>query len=191
MLSNAVCLWPAILSNYSTMNWFDSNFEYSNILNSTSADMLGWSFDEKGKVTHTLFDVLAILAQLTALLIWSIVSGYWLIPIALILISFEWWENFVTTNSAISKNIFFLDDLHVLYSQFLSEWIRSLSELRKNLFMSRYDIYLYVAPLKIITFLGCAIAFTNVKLFDFFSKAFDGWDRRLIEIQEVHIFVFI
>lgn len=56
--------------------------------------------------------------------------------------------------------------------------------------MSRYDIYLYVAPLKILMFFGCAIAFSNVKVFEFFGSAFDGWDRRVTEIQEVRLFVF-
>lgn len=56
--------------------------------------------------------------------------------------------------------------------------------------MSRYDIYLYVAPLKIMMFFGCAIAFTNVQLLEFFGSAFDGWDRRVTEIQEVRMFVF-
>lgn len=53
--------------------------------------------------------------------------------------------------------------------------------------MSRYDIFLYVAPLKILTFFSLAVLFTNVGLVDVFNKAFDGWSARTIEIQDVSL----
>lgn len=53
--------------------------------------------------------------------------------------------------------------------------------------MSRYDIYLYVAPMKIVTFLGLAILFTNVNVVEFFDKAFEGWSAHKVEIQDVSL----
>lgn len=74
-----------------------------------SPDILGWSSEENSKISLILLDVLAILAQITALLIWPVLSDLWFIPLALFLISFRWWENFVTPCSRFGKeNLYFL-----------------------------------------------------------------------------------
>lgn len=54
--------------------------------------------------------------------------------------------------------------------------VRWISEIRDNLFESRYYIYLYVAPSKILLFVVLAAAFTNLNVIDFFANAFDWWN---------------
>lgn len=97
MLSNAVCLLPAVLSNISLTTVSNSALNVIVI-----SDVLNWSLENKGKITNTALDVLAVFALLTAIIILPIVSNSWSIPIALSLISIRWWENFVSPNSAIS-----------------------------------------------------------------------------------------
>lgn len=64
--------------------------------------------------------------------------------------------------------------------------MRWLSEVRENLSESRYYIYLYVAPSKILLFIILAAAFTNLNVIDFLGNAFDWWnDTFAITIYDV------
>lgn len=54
--------------------------------------------------------------------------------------------------------------------------VRWISEIRENLSESRYYIYLYVAPSKILLFVVLAAVFTNFNAMDFFENAFGWWN---------------
>lgn len=74
--------------------------------------------------------------------------------------------------------------MNVLLS--FTDFIQYLIETKKNLFRSRYDIYLYVAPLKIIAFIIMAVLLANVNIIKFFGDGLNGWKEHVIEIQEVN-----
>jgi len=59
---------------------------------------------------RVVIDLLALAAQVTGLVVWPLIEGgrepsLWYIPLALILTSFGWWENFVSKKSALGKII--------------------------------------------------------------------------------------
>nr|ALM23646.1 chitin synthetase 2 [Leptinotarsa decemlineata]AMN92726.1 chitin synthase 2 [Leptinotarsa decemlineata] len=85
MLTNAVCILPAILAMLS---------RYSSLKNRKMETTFKW-----------ILDIVAILSQATAFVVWPSVENktslYILIPVSLILISIGWWENFISDNSEI------------------------------------------------------------------------------------------
>jgi len=68
---------------------------------------------EHGSADKTLLrlaiDLLAFAAQVTGLIVWPLIEGgreptLWFIPLALILVSFGWWENYVSKKSTLGKS---------------------------------------------------------------------------------------
>ncbi|OXA64962.1 Chitin synthase 1 [Folsomia candida] len=117
MLTNAVCLVPAILG------------------------LLSRGFD-KYWVYKCVTDVFAIIFQLTALFVWPWFTEQqpsdrmWLLPIAAILVSCGWWENFVEITSPF-------------------DFIRRLGHLKKQLRSTRYVTYTIIPVWKMaIVLLG-------------------------------------
>lgn len=54
-------------------------------------------------------DALAIILQITGLVVWPLMNNkleLWFIPVALLLISFHWWENYVADNCYFGKFFF-------------------------------------------------------------------------------------
>ena len=63
-------------------------------------------------ITKISVDVLAIIAQATGFIVWPWVETHqtgtdpakvWIVPVAVILTSFGWWENYVSKKSPFSK----------------------------------------------------------------------------------------
>lgn len=137
--------------------------------------MLGLSYREKRKKFTYFVDILAVFAQITGLIVWPLLNSkteLWLIPIAVALTSFRWWENYVTAKSSFKI-------------------IKKLSMLKENLTESRYSMYLYIASWKIILFLCIGILTSEINPIHFFSKFIEGWSIHSIEIIEVNITIYI
>lgn len=65
------------------------------------------SKDESKRFILVLVDIAALAAQATSFVLWPLLENskrsLWLIPVALILVSCGWWENYVSTQSRIGK----------------------------------------------------------------------------------------
>jgi len=86
MLTNCVCIVPGIFGMLSRTN------------------------KETRRFLKTMCDIAAILAQATGFIVWPIVeyqkgnvNACWSIPLAVVLTSFGWWENYVDRKSRVSK----------------------------------------------------------------------------------------
>lgn len=75
MLTNCMCFFPAVLR------------------------LLSRSQKESKRFVKMIVDLVAIAAQVTGFVVWPLLEGkpsLWLIPVASILISLGWWENYVS-----------------------------------------------------------------------------------------------
>lgn len=64
------------------------------------------SNNERKTLVIFMLDVMAILAQVSALIVWPMLVSdvnMWLIPIAVTLISLRWWENYLSSNGSTGK----------------------------------------------------------------------------------------
>lgn len=122
-------------------------------------------------------DVLSVLAQFSAFIVWPLAEGkliLYAIPVAVILISFGWWENYVSEKSPIP-------------------FISNLGKIKKEFDNKTYFIYSLVAPMKCITFFVTVIVIIWIEdghlhsLFDHLSHIFDSHE---IIVREVSIYVY-
>lgn len=128
------------------------------------------SNNERKTILIYILDIMAISAQITALVIWPLMVNdinIWLIPVAVTLISFRWWENYISPNGSTI--------IH-----------RRIHSLKENLFESRYSMYVLIAPWKTILFLTMSIALTGHNIGDYFSMILDGWRQHSIKIEQVY-----
>ena len=72
--------------------------------------MLSRTNKESKRFLKTVCDIAAILGQATGFIVWPIieyqrgnVNACWSIPLAVVLTSFGWWENYVDKKSRVSK----------------------------------------------------------------------------------------
>ena len=71
--------------------------------------LLSRSSKEPKRNLKYVLDVGSIVAQLLGFFVWPLANpdqNLWFIPLALLLISFHWWENYVSTMSPLSKFYF-------------------------------------------------------------------------------------
>lgn len=123
--------------------------------------------ESKSRVKYGL-DAVAIIAQLTGMVAWPAMDNrieIWMVPVALFLISFHWWENYVSGTSRFY-------------------FIVKLNDLKERLADSRYFIYMIVSTLKIACFMFMSILFTKIDFLDFFQKFNDGWGNHTIMVYE-------
>nr|AAX20091.1 chitin synthase 2 [Manduca sexta]AAX20092.1 chitin synthase 2 [Manduca sexta] len=152
MLMNATCAIPALL-NIFTRDRMDSKFSIKLIL-----------------------DVLAISAQATAFVVWPLMERtpvLWTIPVACVLVSLGFWENFVDTYN---KSYVFT----------------VLQELRDNLKRTRYYTQRVLSVWKIIVFMACiliSLHMQNDNPFTFFTHASKAFGERQYVVNEVLIVV--
>ena len=67
---------------------------------------LSRSSKEPKKKLKTILDIGSIFAQLCGFFVWPVAmteKSLYMIPVALLFISFQWWENFVSKASPFSK----------------------------------------------------------------------------------------
>uniref|UniRef100_W8AXX4 chitin synthase n=1 Tax=Ceratitis capitata TaxID=7213 RepID=W8AXX4_CERCA len=136
MICNGVCFIPSILN----IGW-ESNITRRSIFN-------------------LVIGVLAIMAQMSALVVWpafSSSSAVHLIALPLVLISMRWWENYTTSSSALG---------HIL-----KIFQRS---------RSRYQTYLYLSPVKIILFSLIGLGLHGYPITEYFSTFMKAWQSHEI-----------
>lgn len=70
--------------------------------------MLSRNNKEPKRFVKSIVDILAICAQVTGMVIWPLFTGnnspkLWVIPVAVVLTSCGWWENYAAKQSRIGK----------------------------------------------------------------------------------------
>ncbi|XP_059481100.1 chitin synthase chs-2-like [Neocloeon triangulifer] len=153
MLTNCVCVVPGILGLLS----------------------------EHGSVNRTMIrvaiDIVALAAQVTGFIIWPLVENekrgsLWFIPLALFLVSFGWWENFVSQNSALG-------------------FVRYIAEIKERAKKWRYFTYLFASAWKMIVLFVTMIVVWAVKeasandLFSYFGPAFYEHKIQVMEVRNL------
>lgn len=124
-----------------------------------------------------ILDILAIVAQATAFVVWPLAEQdyvLYVIPIAVIFISFGWWENYVSEKSPIN-------------------FISTLGKIKREFNNKTYFSYAFVAPMKCITFLLTTVVIIWIQdgdlsaLFGHFSIILDSHVIRVNEVSENEI----
>ena len=101
MVTNSVCLLPGILLLLKNRSKGSNKSNHSEQNQRDSID----SLKQKTEKNIEIIGIVAIVCQIIALIIWPIITYYdhihqfWSLPIALILISMCWWENFLNRSS--------------------------------------------------------------------------------------------
>nr|ASF79498.1 chitin synthase B [Mythimna separata] len=149
MLMNAMCFVPGVL-------------------NALSRDS-----SERRYVYKIILDVLAVSAQATAFVVWPLLKGdvvLWTIPVACVLVSLGWWENFVGASG--------------------KHWsvLQPLQNLRDGLKRGRYYSHRVLSIWKIFIFMCSILVSLYIQNDDplaFFTKLKSGFSDRLYIAQEV------
>nr|QIJ96688.1 chitin synthase B [Glyphodes pyloalis] len=150
MLMNALCFVPGVL-NALTRDRMNPRFPLMLIL-----------------------DILAVSAQATAFVVWPLLQGepiLWTIPVATILISLGWWENFIGNGDKNTPGI-----------------VLAIITFRKELKTKRYYISRYLSLWKIFVFMICILASLYVQGDDplsFFTLTTEAFNDRTYTAYEV------
>ncbi|XP_063708773.1 chitin synthase chs-2-like [Culicoides brevitarsis] len=166
MLMNCVCFLPSVFSII-------------------SRPFKNWTFP-----FIIAMDLLALLGQLTGLIAWPAQNSrnlvLWFTPLALILISLGWWENYLSEKSPLLKYLDRDNDKnHTNPTGKQYEFSRAFATFKQNIYQSRYRIYLLIAPLKMTLFGIFGALFTGVTFHDFFNSFEVGWGNHTINVTEV------
>lgn len=123
---------------------------------------------------------MAIIAQFTSFIAWPLTEQkpvLYTIPVAVILISIGWWENFVLEKSQIP-------------------FISSLGKIKREFNSKTYFSYAFVAPMKCITFFLTAVVIIWIQegnvhvMFDYIFNIFDSHEITVNEVSnEVRYFI--
>jgi len=123
-------------------------------------------------------DVLCLSAQATGFFIWPIVEigrGHtkaWTVPVAILLVSAGWWENYVDRRSHISI-------------------IKRLGKIKDSLHKTRYFVYSFISILKMLLYFSFMLLFLNLNgvtistLFSQFHEAFSAHPINVTQINHV------
>ena len=122
MITNCVCIVPGVLG------------------------MLSRNNKESKRFAKVIVDLFAILAQLSGCFLWVALEmtkakpsrTVWLMPVALILTSFGWWENYVDKHSPVG-------------------FVKYLGKIKERLQATRYFTYIFVSVWKVLVFLGSMV----------------------------------
>ena len=115
MLTNCLCFMPALLS------------------------LLSRNSDESKRGVKVFLDLLSVAAQFSSFIIWPLTTQQdsnvaFLIPVASLLVSLGWWENYIDKNSPFRI-------------------IKGLASIKDNLYRSRYFVYVFISCWKIVVIL--------------------------------------
>jgi len=132
---------------------------------------------ETKRFFKTMLDVLSMLVQAAAFIIWPMTIGEersppqynaFLIPVVCVMISLGWWENFIDKNSAFG-------------------YMRRLARIKERLHRTRYFIYIFISVWKVILiFMSMVACFyyidgsSSLAIFSKFKEAF-GSHKILIQ----------
>nr|AYU70919.1 chitin synthase 2 [Cryptolestes ferrugineus] len=151
MLTNALCFIPAIVGFFS-----------------------------RGQKSKTLtldliLDIISIVAQTSSFVVWPLVEErpvLYCIPVAAILISVGWWENYVSTDSCIP-------------------FIKKLAEFKETFNNGRYFVLIFVSLWKCVVFLVTTLIIFQIRegnidfIFDEFNHAFNKHNILVTEIEPI------
>ncbi|XP_071550893.1 chitin synthase chs-2 isoform X4 [Panulirus ornatus] len=125
-----------------------------------------------------MMDLLALACQLTGFVVWPIVeygkdpNGWriWLIPLAILLTSFGWWENYVDKHSKFSL-------------------IKYYGGIKERLWRTRYFCYIFVSLWKCLVFFTVMLSAMSTRLQEFSTifelrKAFSVHSINVTEVRE-------
>lgn len=143
-------------------------------------------------------DVIALCSQISGFIAWPATDSHnfvlWLTPLALILASVHWWENYFSEKAPF---------LNMIDKKRKDNWkarkaaapssqepepfyfAEALALLKQNLYQSRYRIYIFVAPVKMFLFGLWGAIITGVKFNQFFGDFGIGWGNHTINVTEV------
>ena len=155
MITNCVCLVPGILG------------------------LLSRSNKESKRFAKVIVDVCAILAQLTGCFLWVFTEvakpngnkQIWLMPVALILTSCGWWENYVDKHSPLAA-------------------VKFLAKIKERLKQTRYFTYIFVSVWKVLVFFSTMLLaelYLMGKVDSLFHHFASGFERHKINITETPI----
>lgn len=150
MLMNAFCIIPACLSIFSrNPKQFNNSFKM-------------------------ILDALSVIAQATALVAWPLISNDWSlfhIPLCIVLISFGWWENYLSEDSPIP-------------------FISHIGKTRKQYPNSRYFAYVFITVWKCLLFFCSMLVIVYLKegtVQFLFDELYNAFQDHAINITEVSI----
>lgn len=117
-------------------------------------------------------DLIAISAQATGFIVWPIIENradLWIIPVTILLISFGWWENYISKHSPIP-------------------FIKKLGKLRESFDQTRYFNYMFISIWKIICFFLTILFVLLIKEGEvafFFTEFSESFNVHPITVAEV------
>jgi len=151
MLTNCVCVVPGILGMLSRTN------------------------RESKRFLKTVCDVAAILGQATGFIVWPILeyqkgntAACFAIPLAVVLTSVGWWENYVDRKSKIGV-------------------VQYLGVIKEKMKKTRYWVYLFVSMWKMLLFFASMLFFMNFRMDsvgDLFTKFTDSFNQHKLFVNE-------
>lgn len=148
MLTNCLCAIPGILG------------------------LLSRTTKEGGRAVKTLIDLAAIAAQVTGFVAWPLLENrpeLWVIPVAALLTSCGWWENYVCTQSSLGI-------------------VRAMGRVKEELLVTRYFTCLFMSIWKLLLFFGSLMMILLIQgddpanLFNLFGV---GFGPHKIIVEEV------
>lgn len=119
-----------------------------------------------------MLDALSIVGQATSLVAWPLAAGDWslfTIPLSIILVSFGWWENYMSEDSPIP-------------------FISTIGKNKKEFPNGRYLAYAFLSVWKCLLFLGtvAGILYLREGRVQFlFEELYDAFENHVINITEV------
>ena len=131
---------------------------------------------ESRRLLKVIADLVAIGAQATGFFIWPIVEfgrGHtktWTVPVAVLLISFGWWENYVDRRSPIGL-------------------VKRLGRVKDRLLKTRYFVYSFVSIFKILCFFCSMLLFLHFQSFNvktLFSQFSEAFSAHTINVTQLH-----
>lgn len=119
-----------------------------------------------------ILDALSITAQATALVAWPLIANDWslfTIPLCIVLISFGWWENYLSEDSPIP-------------------FVRAIGRNKKQYPNSRYFAYVFVTIWKCLLFFASVVLIVYLRegrVQFLWDELYDAFQDRSINITEV------
>lgn len=148
MLTNCLCVVPGILG----------------LLSRTSK--------EGRRAVKSLFDLAAIACQVTGFVVWPLLENrpsLWLIPVAALMTSCGWWENYVCVHSSIG-------------------FVRAMGRVKEQLRVTRYFTCMFLSIWKLLLFF-CALClimiFQGEEVANLFNLFGEGFGPHKILVEEV------
>ncbi|KAJ8974097.1 hypothetical protein NQ317_011616 [Molorchus minor] len=149
MLTNCLCFVPGVLGLLSRNN------------------------KESQRFLKVIVDLIAIAAQATGFIVWPIIerrADLWIIPIAILLVSLGWWENYISKHSPLP-------------------FIKKLGKIKDQFDQTRYFTYMFISTWKMLCFFITMLFIVLARegelgfVFTEFSEGFNAHPITILEIK--------